>query len=187
MTHNNNAGRMASFCMERNGHLESHWDQGISFFSADDIWLQPPGWVHAMISDAWLPLAAEVVVAPGTNGTNSTNKGKSGTCPGATCVESASAAYSAGDSGSIAVRYVNPTLATVTVRVQLPPAEGGGGGGNSSSAWRSTSLVQISSPDLDDANPATDTLHISPQNGTWLSATTFAAPPQSFTVAIFAR
>ena len=43
-------GRMASFCMERSGHLASHWDQGISFFAADRMWLQPPGWVHKMVS-----------------------------------------------------------------------------------------------------------------------------------------
>jgi hypothetical protein len=36
-------GRMASFCMERSGHLCSRWDQGMAFFDAEKIWLQPPG------------------------------------------------------------------------------------------------------------------------------------------------
>lgn len=80
-------GRMASFCMERSGQLCSNWvrilccaicsagliayllrcgcsrqDQGISFFSADQIWLQPPGWVHKMIHDSWQPLTATVTL-----------------------------------------------------------------------------------------------------------------------------
>ena len=202
-------GRMASFCMGRSGHLESVWDQGIAFFSADDIWLQPPGWVHAMISAAWQPLNAAVLLHSGTNGTNSTNHGSDGTCPGSSCVESASAAYSAGDVGELVVRYVNPTLSTVIVTVQLPPhrsqssngagagvgADSGarsggawdGNGDGDGPSWLPRSLVQLSSPDLDDANPANNTLHISPQNGSWVSARSFTAPPQSFTVAVFAR
>jgi hypothetical protein len=195
-------GRMASFCMGRSGHLESVWDQGIAFFSADDIWLQPPGWVHAMISEAWQPLNAAVVLHSGTNGTNATNHGSVGTCPGSSCVESASAAYSAGDVGELVVRYVNPTHSTVVVTVQFPThnnrsssgagvgADGGvrdGDGDGDDPSWLSRSLVQLSSPDLDDANPANNTLHISPKNGSWVSARSFTAPPQSFTVAVFAR
>jgi hypothetical protein len=40
----------------------SYQDQGISFFSADQIWLQPPGWVHKMIHDSWQPLSATVTL-----------------------------------------------------------------------------------------------------------------------------
>ena len=62
-------GRMASFCSERSGHLASHWDQGISFFAADRMWLQPPGWVHKMVHDTWQPLAARVNVSESSIGT----------------------------------------------------------------------------------------------------------------------
>ena len=47
-------GRAASFCSERSGYNEGGLnDQGLSFFLPNMTWLQPPGWVHAMIvSDA---------------------------------------------------------------------------------------------------------------------------------------
>merc|ERR1712079_692619 len=56
-------GRMASFCMERSGYADSVFTQGLSFFSADRVWLQPGGWVHKMFHDGWQPLAAEVKLA----------------------------------------------------------------------------------------------------------------------------
>ena len=55
-------GRMGSFCMERSGMVDSHYAQGLSFFAADRMWLQPGGWVHKMFSDAWQPLTAEVTL-----------------------------------------------------------------------------------------------------------------------------
>ena len=55
-------GRMGSFCMEAGGHPDSHFTQGLSFFAADRMWLQPGGWVHKMYHDAWQPWAAEVAL-----------------------------------------------------------------------------------------------------------------------------
>jgi len=46
--------RTASFCNERSGHFDG-FDQGISFFLPNMTWLQPPGYVHQMISKTWLP------------------------------------------------------------------------------------------------------------------------------------
>jgi hypothetical protein len=45
-------GRTASFCTERSGHYDA-FDQGISFFLPNASWIQPPGYVHAMISRTW--------------------------------------------------------------------------------------------------------------------------------------
>merc|ERR1712070_447906 len=51
-------GRAGSFCMERSGYNEAGLnDQGISFFLPNMTWLQPPGYVHAMNSETWLPNA----------------------------------------------------------------------------------------------------------------------------------
>eukprot|EP00854_Cymbomonas_tetramitiformis_P001553 gene1553-2185_t len=54
--------RTASFCTERSGHFDS-FDQGLSFFLPNMTWLQPPGYVHQMYSDSWLPHALDVVVS----------------------------------------------------------------------------------------------------------------------------
>ena len=45
-------GRAASFCSERSGHFDAY-DQGISFFLPNMTWLQPPGYVHQMITQTW--------------------------------------------------------------------------------------------------------------------------------------
>ena len=70
-------GRMASFCLERSGHLASHWDQGISFFAADRMWLQPPGWVHKMVSRHDIPA---VWVAFSPSGLHSSQDGAISAC-----------------------------------------------------------------------------------------------------------
>ena len=51
-------GRYASFCFE---HAPPHLDdigftQGLVTFLANTTLLQPPGWVHAMVSETWQPL-----------------------------------------------------------------------------------------------------------------------------------
>ena len=48
--------RTASFCME-DGTDFDHWDQGIAFFLPNQTWMQPPGYVHQMISRSWQPSA----------------------------------------------------------------------------------------------------------------------------------
>jgi len=45
-------GRAASFCMERSGHYDN-FDQGITFFLPNMTWIQPPGYVHSMITQTW--------------------------------------------------------------------------------------------------------------------------------------
>jgi hypothetical protein len=45
-------GRTASFCMERSGHYDN-FDQGITFFLPNMTWIQPPGYVHQMITQTW--------------------------------------------------------------------------------------------------------------------------------------
>ena len=38
-----------------------NWLQGLSFFLPDEVWLQPPGYVHRIISNlTWLPQAIVV-------------------------------------------------------------------------------------------------------------------------------
>merc|ERR1712188_158259 len=48
--------RTASFCTERSGHYDA-FDQGLTFFLPNGSWIQPPGYVHKMIHDSWLPQA----------------------------------------------------------------------------------------------------------------------------------
>ena len=196
-------GRTASFCTERSGQLYSDWDQGMSFFSADQWWLQPPGWVHKMINDAWQPLTAMAALSTATGsssgggggsggGGDSAGGGRSrgwvGNVPSVCnssnpatavmCNQSASAAYSGGEVNVTAVvRYANPTNHSVAVSVALP----GGSGG-----WSPAALSQLAHADLDAANPANHTDYISPRDGAFVGGG-FVAPPQSFSVAVFRR
>jgi hypothetical protein len=46
--------RTASFCSERSGHfIHPPWDQGLTFWLPNMTWIQPPGYVHQMISKTW--------------------------------------------------------------------------------------------------------------------------------------
>jgi len=55
--------RTASFCHGRAGHFDE-FDQAISFFLPNMTWLQPPGHVHAMITDSWQPHAVNASIGP---------------------------------------------------------------------------------------------------------------------------
>ena len=53
--------RTASFCTERSGWDEGGAnDQGLAFYLPNGTWLQPPGMVHKMFSQDWLPGALAV-------------------------------------------------------------------------------------------------------------------------------
>jgi hypothetical protein len=55
--------RTASFCTERSGYYDGGGnDQGLSFYLPNGTWLQPPGYVHKMLHDTWLPNALAVSV-----------------------------------------------------------------------------------------------------------------------------
>jgi hypothetical protein len=56
-------GRTASFCAERSGHYDA-FDQGISFFLPNMTWLQPPGYVHQMITATQQPNALPIAAGP---------------------------------------------------------------------------------------------------------------------------
>jgi alpha-L-arabinofuranosidase len=52
--------RTASFCTERSGHYDA-FDQGITFFLPNGSWIQPPGYVHTMITNTWANQSLNVV------------------------------------------------------------------------------------------------------------------------------
>ena len=184
-------GRMSSFCMERSGHLCSEWDQGISFFSADKLWLQPPGTVHKMFHDAWQPRTADVqvVASLGCVGNVSAACGGSyavccvcgsgaggGLGPPGLCTRESASAASSDDGAALSVRYVNPTQHAVAVSVKLPSAE-----------WKGKDMTTLAWDDLNDANPANDTARIAPQTSALPASPSFEAPPQSIIVLRFVR
>ena len=56
--------RTASFCTERSGYSEGGAnDQGLSFYLPNMSWIQPPGYVHKMVHNTWLPKAVAVSVS----------------------------------------------------------------------------------------------------------------------------
>merc|ERR550514_1433840 len=63
--------RTASFCNERSGHYDA-FDQGISFFLPNMTWIQPPGYVHAIIASTWQPNGLEASPRVAYNSPNET-------------------------------------------------------------------------------------------------------------------
>jgi len=151
--------RTASFCAERSGHFDA-FDQGISFFLPNMTWLQPPGYVHKMISDSWHAGAVEITLAPLAMGT------------GALSQYSASAVLS-DDKATLVVRFANSQPTPIAVTYTLPA-------GFSSVA----SQLQISGTDLNAQNSPGDPTAISPQSSTldFASEASVSVPGQSFTV-----
>lgn len=54
--------RTESFIGGRSGHFDA-FDQSLAFFLPNQTWLQPPGWVHAMITATWGDLGLPVAYA----------------------------------------------------------------------------------------------------------------------------
>ena len=90
--------RTASFCMQRSGHFDA-WDQGMAFFLPNMTWLQPPGYVHQMISRTWADYGVQLDWAGG------------GGCR-------ASAQRSA-DSQTLVVRFVNSNATAIDVTIAV--------------------------------------------------------------------
>lgn len=80
--------------------------QGLAFFLPNGTWLQPPGHVHAMISDSWQPLAV--------------NFSLSSDCPTSLNVSAGDVAASASRAGSsVSVRIVNDGATELHVLVLM--------------------------------------------------------------------
>jgi len=155
--------RTASFCSERSGHFDG-FDQGISFFLPNMTWIQPVGWVHAMISDTWaeIVLAADYTALPASM---------------------PFIAQLTADRSTFVLRAVNMANVTQQVSVQLT------GGAFSFVPGSDGSVSVLTGSDPQGDNPPSDPLSISP---TWTQATVFAAnsvsldlPPYSFVVGTF--
>jgi hypothetical protein len=94
--------RTASFCNERASNYDA-FDQGLSFFTQNASWLQPPGFVHAMITATWADNAVDVQWLAGG---------------GANAVITASAQVAANGTTAY-VRLANPGAEASTVGLQL--------------------------------------------------------------------
>ena len=60
--------RTASFCSQAAAQFDRA-DQGLSFFSQNATWLQPPAFVHAMIAGTWAEQTLKMDSTGGTGGT----------------------------------------------------------------------------------------------------------------------
>ncbi len=162
-------GRMASFCFERSGHFDLHNDQGLSFFLPNGTWLQPPGWVKAMVGSTTMAAgAAGVLGAPTTWQT-----------PGLQAVSLS--AQKAADGSALLIlaantnynaSWVNITVAGMAVRCD------------------NVTAVTLSAPTLDAANPAGDPFLVSPvvstlNLGPGTGGGNVTLPPYSFSVLVF--
>ena len=104
--------RAASFCAGREGHLwkpDYLLDQGITTFLPNMSWLQPPGHVHAMIAQTWLPNGLEVTPRGAYMGSRDYDDAEIG-----------ASAQASADGHTVVVRITNAgfTEANVTLRVE---------------------------------------------------------------------
>ena len=149
--------RTASFCTERSGWNEGGAnDQGLAFYLPNGTWLQPPGMVHKMFSQDWLPGALAVSRSGGA------------------AALSVSAQLAA-DRSQLRLLVVNnrSTAAKTTVTIQGWQPAG-------------TALVTtLQAPSLDAANPPFST-RISPSSGAqpWAADGACDFPPLSVSVVL---
>ena len=125
--------RTASFCTERSGHYDA-FDQGISFFLPNMTWIQPPGYVHAMIAKAWQP-----------NGVNATSYDAKLKLSAQVSDDGRTAAV------SLANDDAQPKLLTLTVAGVHP------------SAVAQATTLFAANGDVETANPPSDPTRVSPQ------------------------
>merc|ERR1712139_277954 len=87
--------RTASFCTERSGHYDA-FDQGITFFLPNMTWIQPPGYVHKMVNDAWAGKAISASVSDGSSCTASAGIGERGPVVRLACSKASSVTIKGG-------------------------------------------------------------------------------------------
>lgn len=112
--------RTASFCFEHAPPNlgDGGFTQGLASFLPNATWLQPPGHVHAMIGDSWLPVGLDARWKEETV-KNNKDEGSSGSAWNATF--SASAA-STEDRRRLVVRLRSNATKPVSVRIVLSPS-----------------------------------------------------------------
>ena len=159
--------RAGSFCFERSGYQEGGLnDQGISFFLPNMTWLQPPGFVHKIVSKVMFTKAAYSDVTGCTEGCDAT--------------QCATAHVQVSDDGkNISVYFLNMTPDKVSLTLKL------------SNKWKASSpstvqAVQIQSPDLQQSNTPSNPTAVSPQLVTLDISKAIQMPAQSFTVFMIA-
>ncbi|PNY38084.1 hypothetical protein C2E31_03445 [Rhodopirellula baltica] len=54
---------LSANCLQPDGQNDNGWDQGLLFLNSSDVWLQPPGFVTQMVSQAYQPWVVQSSVA----------------------------------------------------------------------------------------------------------------------------
>lgn len=162
-------GRAASFCTSRSGHFDG-FDQGISFFLPNMTWLQPPGYVHAMITATWADLGLAVY----DNSTGTPTQVRSGVGASAFAVTSQLTT----DGKTLLVRVVNQQGAPQSVTLNIVNAQ------------VSPSVTQwvLTSGSASDANTPANPTMVSPQQTTVqvpAFPATVTVPASSYTIWAF--
>lgn len=151
-------GRTASFCMERSGYQEGGLnDQGLIFFLPNMTWLQPPGYVHSMISETWQPVVRNVTLE-GECGTLAAVGGMS--------------AQSSDDGDSTVLRLVNAEARPLEVTLAFDYGDTA-----TVASWR-----HISWKDLASANTPSQPRRIAPSEERRLHGSQLVLPGNSFAV-----
>eukprot|EP01062_Namystynia_karyoxenos_P003544 TRINITY_DN11283_c0_g1_i1.p1 TRINITY_DN11283_c0_g1~~TRINITY_DN11283_c0_g1_i1.p1 ORF type:complete len:833 (+),score=275.17 TRINITY_DN11283_c0_g1_i1:84-2501(+) len=150
--------RTASFCTERSGHFDA-FDQGITFFLPNMSWIQPPGYVHKMIHDTWLPLSVPVNLSGGS--------------------ALAAGAQRSADGTSLRLLVTNQAESVSNLHISIKgmnPAPG-------------VTITTLTAPSLDSANPPGQPTLISPQTtkAPWTNGGNISVPSLSFNVIQISR
>jgi len=171
-------GRAASFCMERSGHFDG-FDQGIAFFLPNMTWIQPPGYVHAMISKTFAPQALYVGWASGTDkqALRARTVSSDGRVLNRRYMAGPAVSISAqksDDNTQVFVRVANSQLTASSVSITLENFK----------FQPTVNVWTLSNPDPNGSNPPSNPTFISPVQSTmsWPSDGNVTVPELSYTI-----
>lgn len=111
-------------------------------------WLQPPGWVHAMIKDTWELDALRVTLEPASPNRTCTPYGQHTSKPCPYLLNYSASAQQCADGKRVEVRYMNALASPQSLSVDLV----GIGAGELAAA--TATVTQIFSAEINGSNPA---------------------------------
>jgi hypothetical protein len=152
---------LAANCLQPDGQNDNGWNQGLLFLNPSQVWLQPPGYVTQMFSQAYQPLAVNCNVKDASEGFDVSVKRSE-------------------DGKTLVLQAVNPNDTAQSSRIKVAGTVPG---------FRKSTVVTLQGP-IDATNTADKPTAIVPvqqvrSHGLTNGETTYAFPPRSVTVIRF--
>ena len=168
--------RAASFCMEQGDNSDDGaFHQGMASFLPNMTYLQPPGWVHHMVTSTWQPnaLAVKLTAGPGEQAADTHGSSWNDTFSGsASCSD---------DGKTIQIKLVNNNTHAISVGINFENAGKLLAAGPAAAATFNASV--LSAPSLDSTNSVANPNLVAPKAVQVLNSAV-AMPAHSFAVIV---